>query len=152
MLRIMRNSRKVGSRKRRHLLDGLYLKPQRNFVVFFSTVFYKPSTLLLLSASLRLCLEREVCRFLTDKMCPCLKDTDLIDLSFQKRDVSGTKVLFKSAGWRLCLRQKGKEEREDGGGGRGNSSEWGGGKREVKELEGLYGLMASKSRTQRAGT
>lgn len=85
-------------------------------------------------------------------MCPCLKDTNLTDRSFQKRDVSGTKVLFKSAGWRLCLRQKGKEEREDEGGGRGNSSEWGGGKREAQELEGLHGLMASESRTQRAGT
>lgn len=94
---------------------------------FSSTVFHKPPPLLLLSASLRLRLRREVCRFLTDKMCRCLKDTNLTDHPFQKRDVSGTKVPFKSAGWRLCLRQKGNEEREDGGGGREISREEGGG-------------------------
>lgn len=70
-------------------------------------------------------------------MCQRLKDTNLIDRPFQKRDVSGTKVPFKSAGWRLCLRQKGNEEREGGGG-----------RREAQELEGLHGLTASKSRGQ----
>ena len=59
-------------------------------------------------------------------MCQRLKDTNLTNRSFQKRDVSGTKVPFKSAGWHLCLRQKGNEGREDGGGGRGNSRQEGG--------------------------
>lgn len=84
-------------------------------------------------------------------MCQCLKDTNLTDCPFQKRDVSRTKVPFKSAGRRLCLRQRGSEEREDGGG-RKESSTDGGWCGEVQELEGLHGLTASKSRTQRAGT
>lgn len=118
MLKNTGKSWKGGSWKRRHLLEKPYIKPPKRYCCFSSSVSHKPSPLLFLSSSLRLCLGREAHRFLTDKMCPHLKDTNLTDRPFQQRDVSRTKVPFKRAGWRLYLTQKGNEEREDGGGGR----------------------------------
>lgn len=95
------------------------------------------------------CLRREVHRFLTDKTCLPLKDTNLTDHPFQKRDVSGTKVPFKSADG-VCVSDR--KEAKRGSTEEGEGAQQGGGSREDRELGGMSGLLASKWKTQGAGS